>query len=74
MWHFYLASSAAFFRVRQLQLWQVLMSQPGPRGAPLPRFRKDLDDVKLPAAATKRRAQAREDSARKGAKKRAAAG
>ena len=54
MWHFYLASSAAFFRVRQLQLWQVLMSQPGPRNAPLPHFRKDLDDAKLPPAAKER--------------------
>ena len=73
MWHFYLASSAAFFRVRQLQLWQVLMSQPGPRNAPLPHFRKDLDDVKLPPAAKERLVRIREDDAPKGAKKRAPA-
>ena len=73
MWHFYLASSAAFFRVRQLQLWQVLMSQSGPRNAPLPHFRKDLDDVKLPPAAKERLVRVREDDALKGAKKRAPA-
>ncbi len=75
MWHFYLASSAAFFRVRQLQLFQVLMSQPGMRSAPLYRFRKDLDDVKLPQAKKERQIRAREDeAAKKGAKKRAAVG
>ena len=69
MWHFYLASSAAYFRVRQLQLWQLLLSPPGPRSAPLPRFRKDLDDVKLPLVAKERQVRAREDGTQQGAKK-----
>ena len=73
MWHFYLASSAAFFRVRQLQLFQVLMSPPDLRSTPLPRFRKDLDNVKRTGTPAKeRRVEAREDKAGKGAKKRAA--
>ena len=31
MWHFYLAASAANFRARRLQLWQIVLS---PRGVP----------------------------------------
>ena len=75
MWHFYLASSAAYFRARQLQLFQVLMSLPGVRSTPLPRFRKDLDDVKLPPVAKKPPVKVREDDApEKGRKKQAVAG